>query len=107
MQDHIQQIGKLMVELLVRNLKAGSIPLQRAQEIARFYLSKLKKVQTEEELQREMSEMETTIPEMKTVVELEKAKAKEAHDQYLRQQANELLKQGKIEEAAELAKQIK
>jgi len=106
-QEHVQAIGKLMVQILARSLKAGTIPLARAQEIGRFYLDKLKIVQTEEELQQDLKEMADTIPEMKTVIELENAKSKEAHEQQLRQQADELLKQGKIEEAAALAKQIK
>lgn len=88
-------------------MRAGTMPLARAQEIGRFYLDKLKVAQSEEELQQDLSEMEATIPEMQSVVDLEKAKLKEAHEQILRQKADELLKQGKIEEAAELAKQIK
>lgn len=106
-QDRVQEIGKLMVQILIRSLKGGTLPLVRAQEIGRFYLDKLRSAQSEEELQQDLSEMEATIPEMKSVVDLEKAKLREAHEQTLRQKADELLKQGKIEEAAELAKQIR
>lgn len=106
-QEHVQQVGKLMVSILVKSMRAGKISLKRAQEIARFYLYKLKTVQSEEDLKKELEVMEAAIPEMKSVVDLEKAKLKEAHEQALRQKADELLKQGKIAEAAELAKQIK
>jgi len=102
--DRVESIGKNMSAILIKGLRSGKIVLERAQEIAGFYLDKVENVTNEEELNKDIQEMEATMPEMKTVVEFAKAQEKELHEQVLKQRIEELMKAGKIEEAAELAK---
>lgn len=106
LSDRIDSMGKNMVGILIRGLRSGSIVLERAQQIAAFYLDKVDQAQTEEELLQDIHQMEESMPEMKTVVDYEKAQMKELREQELKQRVEALMKEGKIEEAAALAKQI-
>ena len=106
LQEHIQRVGREMVAILSRQMKAGKIALSRAREIARFYLDKIRVASSEQELQQDLDVMEKEIPEMRTVVEMERARTIDAKEQDIKKQVEDLLQQGKVEEAAALAKKI-
>lgn len=106
LQQHIKLIGQQMVEILAGGMKSGKIALSRAKEIARFYLSDIRKVKNEVELEHDLEIMERNMPEMKSVIETEKMHKKEVSEKEAKVRVEELLKEGKIEEAAELAKLI-
>lgn len=94
-----------MVDILSRGLKSGTIALDRAKEIARFYTGTVDKAQTDEELQQDLQIISEQIPEMKDIVLVEKMKQKQHEEEVIKMQVEELIKQGKLEEAAQLARQ--
>lgn len=106
LKEHVQIVGKYMLEIVIRGLKSGNLAIDRAREIARFYLNKIRNASSEEELQHDLDIMEQELPEMKDVVMMEKARNKETQEKQIKNQVEELLKQGKVDEAAALAKQV-
>ncbi len=95
-----------MVDILSRGLKSGTIALDRAREIARFYTGTVDKAQTHEELQQNLQTISEQIPEMADIVLVEKMNQKQHDEEQLKSQVEELIRQGKLEEAAQLARQV-
>ena len=105
LQQHIKIIGQQMVEILAGGMKSGKIALARAKEIAGFYLNNVEQAQSEADLDVDIQIMEQNMPEMKTVVTTEKMRKKQKSEDTIKVQVEQLLKEGKVEEAAQLAKQ--
>lgn len=104
--EHVQLVGKHMVQVVVNGLRSGKLAVDRTREIARFYLNVLHTASTEAELTENLALMDEQLPEMHEVVQMDSLRNKEIREKAMKQEIETLLQDGRVEEAAQLAKGV-
>ncbi|OGH12388.1 MAG: hypothetical protein A2857_01485 [Candidatus Levybacteria bacterium RIFCSPHIGHO2_01_FULL_36_15] len=102
--EHRTEVEKAIVELIAASIENGSLGESDLPVIADFVLTKIDVLQTQEELVSFLSELSLKWPVFSNVQTLEQGKiTQKAEDQALNS-ALDLAKEGKIDEAVDLAR---
>lgn len=106
LQGRRDAIEKAIVELVINGLKEGSLPEDDLSPIANFVLEKIDTLQTEEQMVAFLAELAQKWPIFSNIHILEKGKVIEKTENQAAQNVLELAKEGKIDQAVDLAKSV-
>ncbi|MBU4016288.1 hypothetical protein KJ980_01655 [Patescibacteria group bacterium] len=105
-QERKDEVLKAIAELIIAGLKDGSIVEDDLFPIANFVLEKIDTLATEEQMVVFLSELAQKWPVFSKIYSHEKGKVLEHTENLAAQNVMDLAKEGKIDEAVDLAKSV-
>ncbi len=105
-QERRDAIEKAIAELIIKGLREGLIQDEDLSPIGKFVLEKIDTLQTEEQMVAFLTEMVQKWPLFSNILTIEKGKATESSENQAAKDVLDLAKEGKIDEAVDLAKSV-
>lgn len=105
-QERRDAIEKEIAELIIKGLKEGSLKEEDLSPIAKFVLEKIDTLATEEQMVTFLSELSQKWSVFSNIHNIEKGKVMDQTEDLAAQNVLDLAKEGKIDEAVDLAKSV-
>lgn len=105
-EEHKNKIEKMVVEEMISSLEKNELKEEELSAIAEFILGKIDNIKTQEELIVFLGELSSKWLIFKNIEELEKGEVKEQQEKIVAKDVLQLAKDGKIEDAIDLAKTV-
>lgn len=103
-QEQRDAIEKSIAELIIKGLREGLIQEEDLSPIGKFVLEKIDIIQTEEQMVAFLTELAQKWPLFSNILTIEKGKVTENSESQVAQNVLDLAKEGKIDQAVDLAK---